>query len=163
MERGTYGRPVPSRPSERLAALGITLPPAPKPAGTYSPVVLEGSTAYVSGQVVLEDGRAVSPGTVDREVDVPTAQRIARTAVLQGLSALAASLGSIDRVQRVLRVAVYVASSAGFVRQHEVANGATAVLVEIFGEAGRPARVSMGVLSLPLNAPVEVELLVSVG
>ena len=78
------------------------------------------------------------------------------------MSALADRLGSLDRVRRVLRVVVFVASSEGFVRQHEVANGATDVLVEVFGDTGRPARAALGVVALPLNAPVEVELLVAV-
>jgi enamine deaminase RidA (YjgF/YER057c/UK114 family) len=117
----------------------------------------------VSGQVVVEGGQAVRPGLVDRDVPVEVAQDLASRATLQGLSALQAALGSIDRVRRVLRVAVYVASSPGFHRQHEVANGATEPLVRIFGENGRPARVAMGVAALPLNAPVEVELLVATG
>jgi enamine deaminase RidA (YjgF/YER057c/UK114 family) len=148
--------------TERLQALGIVLPPPPKPAGTYAPVVVDGHRAYVSGQVVVRDGVAVSPGRVDADVSPSIAKDLTRTATLQALSALHRSLGSLDRVERVLRVAVYVASSEGFVRQHEVANGATELLVEVFGEAGRPARVSMGVASLPLNAPIEVELLAAI-
>jgi enamine deaminase RidA (YjgF/YER057c/UK114 family) len=125
------------------------------------PVVAGEHFAWVSGQVVVEGGAAVQPGTVDREVSVDAARDLARRAALQGLSALREALGSLERVRRVVRVAVYVASSPGFTRQHEVANGATEVLVRIFGEAGRPARVAMGVVGLPLNAPVEVEMLVA--
>ncbi|HEY6237759.1 MAG TPA: RidA family protein, partial [Thermoplasmata archaeon] len=112
-------------------------------------------------QIVSRDGAVVSPGRVDRDVSLAAAKDLTRTAALQALSALAAHLGSVDRVRRVLRVVVYVASSEGFVRQHEVANGATEVFLQIFGEAGRPARASVGVTSLPLNAPVEVEVLVA--
>jgi enamine deaminase RidA (YjgF/YER057c/UK114 family) len=148
-------------PSETLRSLGIELPPPPRPAGTYAPVVVWDDFAWVSGQVVVEGGTAVHPGSVDRDVPVEAAVDLTRRASLQGLSALAAALGSIDRVRRVLRVAVYVASSPGFTRQHEVANGATEVLVRVFGDNGRPARVAIGVPSLPLNAPVEVELLVA--
>lgn len=119
--------------------------------------------AWVSGQIVVRAGGVASPGLVDRDVGFEAARDLARQAALQGVSALEAALGSLDRVQRVLRVAVYVASSPGFVRQHEVANGSTEVLVQLFGEEGRPARVAMGVASLPLNAPVEVELLVGTG
>lgn len=149
--------------SERLRERGVELPPPPAPAGTYSPVVVQDGRAWVSGQVVLEGGVAVSPGVVDRDVDAGTARALARRATLQALSALAAALGSVDRVRRILRVAVYVASSPSFVRQHEVANGATELLVDLFGDDGRPARVAMGVAALPLNAPVEVELLAAVG
>jgi enamine deaminase RidA (YjgF/YER057c/UK114 family) len=99
---------------------------------------------------------------VDRDVSIPQAQEAARLATLQGLSALVAHAGDLGRVRRIVRVAVYVASSSGFTRQHEVGNGASELLIALFGEAGRPARVSMGVASLPLNLPVEVELLAAV-
>jgi enamine deaminase RidA (YjgF/YER057c/UK114 family) len=150
---------MPSTPSERLRELGITLPPPPRPAGTYSPVVRDGERAWVSGQIVTEGGNVVHPGLVDRDVSVDVARDLARRAALQALSALADALGSIDRVRGFLRVIVYVASSPGFTRQHEVANGATELLVQVFGEAGRPARAAIGVAGLPLNAPVEVEFL----
>jgi enamine deaminase RidA (YjgF/YER057c/UK114 family) len=147
-------------PSARLAQQGITLPPPPRPAGTYA-VVVEGDRAWVSGQIATEDGRVLSPGLVDRDVDLERARELARKGALQALSALAATLGSVDRIRRALRLGVYVASSPGFYRQHEVANGASELLVEVFEEAGRPARSSFGVSALPLNAPVEVELLVA--
>jgi len=147
-------------PSQRLRELGLELPPPPRPAGTYVPVVLDGERAWVSGQIVTEGGSVVHPGLVDRDVPLEAARELARRAALQALSALAAELGSIDRVRRVLRVTVYVASSPGFGRQHEVANGATDLLVQLFGDAGRPARAAVGVAGLPLNAPVEVEFLV---
>jgi enamine deaminase RidA (YjgF/YER057c/UK114 family) len=125
-------------------------------------VVVDGAVATVSGQIVTKDGQAVHPGAVDRDVDPATARDLARLATLQALAALAAALGSVDRVRRVLRLAVYVASSPGFARQHEVANGASELLIEVFGESGRPARVAIGVVALPLNAPVQVELTVAV-
>jgi enamine deaminase RidA (YjgF/YER057c/UK114 family) len=143
--------------------LGLTLPPPPRPAGSYAPVVVDGDRAYVSGQIATRDGSILYPGLVDREVSLAQGREAARQCTLQALSALADTLGSLDRVRRILRVAVFVASSPGFTRQHEVGNGATELLIEIFDEAGRPARVSMGVASLPLNAPVEVELLVATG
>ena len=146
----------------RLAELGIALPSPPSPRGTYVPVVLEGTLAWVAGQITLDEKGVVQPGHVDRDVGVHDAQLLARRATLQSLSALTATLGSLDRVRRIVRVVVYVASSPGFVRQHEVANGATDLLVEIFGDAGRPARAAVGVASLPLNAPVEVELAAAV-
>ncbi len=149
-------------PSERLRALGIELPAPPKPAGAYAPVVVWDRLAWVSGQIVTEGGRVVRPGRVDADVAPDAAKDLARRATLQALSALAAALGSIDRVARFLRVAVYVASSPGFERPHEVANGATELLIEVFGEDGRPARIAIGVPSLPLNAPVEVEYFLAV-
>lgn len=146
----------------RIAELGIVLPPPPQPRGTYVPVVVAGGIAYVAGQITLDEhGGVVTPGLVDRDVSLHDAQVLARRATLQALSALQAHLGSLERIRRVVRVAVYVASSPGFARQHEVGNGATDLLVEILGDAGRPARVAMGVASLPLNAPVEVEVAVA--
>lgn len=152
-----------SSPTQRLAELALRLPPAPAPVGSYRPVVADGTTAYVSGQIVTHEGAVVHPGLVDREVTVAAAKELARTAALQALSALAAELGSLDRVQRILRVGVFVAVSDGFDGAHEVANGATDVLGEIFGESGRPARAAVGVARLPRNAPVEVELVARVG
>ncbi|MGA7924080.1 MAG: RidA family protein [Thermoplasmata archaeon] len=150
-------------PTARLKQKNLVLPPPPKPAGTYAPVVVEKDRAWVSGQIVTDAGSVVSPGLVDRDVPFDQAKELARRATLQALSALQTTLGSIDRISRVVRVGIYVASSTGFVRQHDVGNGATELLVELFDERGRPARVSMGVASLPLNAPVEVELAVALG
>jgi enamine deaminase RidA (YjgF/YER057c/UK114 family) len=152
---------VPGTPSERLRALGIELPPPPAPAGSYSPVSVAGTAAWVSGQIVREGGAVVHPGQVGRDVTPEIARDLARRATLQALSALHAALGSIDRVRRITKVTVYVASAPGFDRQHEVANGATDLLVQVFGEEGRPARSAVGVVALPLNAPVEVDFVVA--
>ncbi|MGA8664560.1 MAG: RidA family protein [Thermoplasmata archaeon] len=149
-------------PTERLRELGITLPPPPSPKGTYVPVAIQDGLAFVSGQIVTDASGVVRPGLVDRDVPFDEARDLARRATLQAVSALAAALGTLDRVTRIVRVGVFVASSVGFVRQHEVANGSSDLLVELFGEAGRPARAAVGVASLPLNAPVEVEILAAV-
>ncbi|EQD73969.1 Endoribonuclease L-PSP [mine drainage metagenome] len=153
---------MPSAPSERLRELGIDLPPPPSPKGSYVPVVVHGGFAFVAGQIVTDANGVVRPGRVDRDVSADDARALARRATLQAVSALAAALGSIDRVSRIVRVGVFVASADGFVRQHEVANGATDLLVEIWGDRGRPARAAVGVPALPLNAPVEVELIAAV-
>jgi enamine deaminase RidA (YjgF/YER057c/UK114 family) len=154
---------VAERPTDRLRALGLELPPSPRPAGTYAPVVRSGGLAWVSGQIATDAGAVVRPGYVDRDVGIEEAQQIARRATLQALRALADTLGSIDGIRRAVRVGVFVAVSPGFHREHEVANGASGLLVELFGEAGRPARSTVGVAGLPLGAPVEVELLVETG
>lgn len=153
---------MPTGTTARLAGLGLKLPPPPSPKGTYAPVASAHGFAYVSGQIVTLEGHVVSPGLVDQDIRVDTAKELAQQATLQALSALVHHLGSLDRIERVVRVTVYVASSAGFVRQHEVANGATDILVDIFGEAGRPARAAVGAAALPLGAPVEVEMVVAV-
>jgi len=151
---------MPSGPSARLRELGIELPPPPTPKGSYAPVARSGTLAWVSGQIVFESGAVVRPGSVDRDVPQPVATELARRATLQALSALAAELGSPDVIRRVVRVGVFVSVSPGFHREHEVANGASDLLIELFGEAGRASRSTIGVAGLPLNAPVEVELLV---
>ncbi len=142
--------------------LGLTLPPPAPPIGSYVPVVAERGLAWVSGQIATQGGKALHAGLVGGSVDVATARDVARLATLQALGALSESLGSIDRVRRVVRLGVYVAVAPGFDRPHEVANGASDLLRELFGEDGRPARASFGVASLPLGAPVEVELTVAV-
>jgi enamine deaminase RidA (YjgF/YER057c/UK114 family) len=148
--------------SDRLRERGIALPEPPKPAGAYVPVVRAGGLAWVSGQIAVEQGVPVPVGAVDRDVPLDAARGAARRAALQGVSALAHELGSIDRIGRIVRVGVFVAVSPGFHREHEVANGATELLAELFGDDGRPTRFAVGVASLPLGAPVEVEMLVSV-
>ncbi len=126
-------------------------------------MVRSGSLAWVSGQIAVRDGAVVAPGSVDRDVPVEAARQAARQATLQALSALAAELGSVDAVRRIVRVGVFVSVAPGFHREHEVANGATDLLGELFGDDGRPSRTTVGVASLPKNAPVEVELLVETG
>ena len=156
-------RVVPGQLARRLTELGITLPPPSVAVGVYSPALVDGRLIWVSGQIATEGGVVMNPGRVDADVDVPTAKLVARRAVLQALATAGAVVGGLDRIERVIRVGVFVASSNGFVRQHEVANGATEVLVDLLGDAGRPVRTSVGVAALPLNAPVEIDLLARAG
>lgn len=155
---GPAGPGVAVPASERLRGLGLVLPAPGRPIGSYLPVVADRGLAWVSGQIVTDGEKALHPGSVDRDVDPARARDVARLGALKALGALAAALGSIDRVRRIVKLVVYVAVSPGFDRPHEVANGASDLLVEVFGEAGRPARVTVGVAALPLGAPVEVEL-----
>lgn len=150
-------------PRERLRSLGLELPPPPTPKGSYAPVVRAGKLAWVSGQIVFEAGAVVRPGTVDHDVPADVARDLVRRATLQALSALAAELGGLDAIRRAVRLGVFVAVSPGFHREHEVANGGSDLLLELFGEAGRASRTTVGVAGLPLQAPVEVELLVETG
>jgi enamine deaminase RidA (YjgF/YER057c/UK114 family) len=144
-------------PSQRLAALGITLPDAPKPVASYIPVRVSGNQAFVSGQLPFEAGKLPAEGTVPSSVSPDQAKAMARRCVVNALACLQQALGSIDRVRGVVKVGVFVASDAGFGGQPGIANGASDLLVEVFGEAGRHARAAVGVPALPLNAPVEVE------
>jgi enamine deaminase RidA (YjgF/YER057c/UK114 family) len=146
-------------PTSALAREGIDLPPPPTPKGTYAPAVLVGRDLYVSGQVPLgASGEPMFPGRVGEEVTLAQAREAARRAMLQALSAAAQVAGSLDRIERIVRVVVFVASAPGFHEQHEVANGATELLERIWGPELRPVRSSVGVASLPLNFPVEIEL-----
>lgn len=149
-------------PEGRLAALGIELPAPPVPKGAYIPVVVEDRQAWVAGMLPLRGGELAATGLVDGDVDVPLAKEAARWATLNGLAALRAELGSLDRIRRVLQVRIFVASSTGFIRHSEVGNGASELLLSVFGDAGKHARATVGVVRLPLNAPVEVEMHVAV-
>lgn len=143
---------------ERLAELGIELPPPPQPVASYVPVVVAGDLAFVAGQVPMVEGRLLHPGRLGREVSIEQGQEGARRCALQALSALAAELGSPDRIERIVQVGVFVASAPGFTDQPRVANGASDLLFEVLGEAGRHARAAVGVSELPLGACVEVVL-----
>jgi enamine deaminase RidA (YjgF/YER057c/UK114 family) len=150
-------------PSRRLADLGLSLPAVPAPVAAYVPAVRFEDLVYTAGQLPLLDGTLRAVGKVGTEVTVDDAVECARIAALNGLAAVVDLTGDLDVITRVVKVVVYVASASGFTEQPLVANGASGLLREIFGEAGRHARSAVGVAVLPLDAPVEVELVVAVG
>jgi enamine deaminase RidA (YjgF/YER057c/UK114 family) len=141
---------------ERLAELGLELPPPPQAIAAYVPVVVHGSLAFVAGQVPMVDGALLHPGTLGDSVSIEDGQEAARRAVLQSLSALRDALGSFGPLERILKLDVFVASGPSFTDQPKVANGASELLVDVLGEGGRHARAAVGVPSLPLGASVEV-------
>jgi enamine deaminase RidA (YjgF/YER057c/UK114 family) len=143
----------------RLAELGIELPPVPAPVASYIPATVAGSLVFVAGQVPMEQGKLLVSGRVGEDVDVEAGAAAARRCGLQCLAALRSIVGSLDRVRQIVRVGVFVASAPGFTEQSKVANGASDLFVEVFGEAGMHARAAVGVSELPLGAPVEVELI----
>jgi len=145
---------------QRIQELGITLPPAARPVASYVPVVKSGRLLFVSGQVPMADGSLTVSGKVGAEVSLESGAAAARQCAPQALAAIRAELGSLDHVRQVVKVSVFVASSEGFTDQPRVANGASDLLHDVFGEEGRHARVAVGVRELPLGAPVEVELIV---
>lgn len=151
-----------SRAESRLAELGLSLPQAAAPAGSYVPVVRTGSLAFTSGQLPTVSGVLQSPGKVGAEVSQEEGYRLAQTCTLNALAALKQALGSLDRIVRVVKVVGFVASAPGFQAQPKVINGASDLLVAVFGEAGQHARSAVGVAELPLGAAVEVELTVEV-
>lgn len=143
----------------RLAELGISIPAVTKPVAAYVPAVISGNLVFTAGQLPFVDGVLPATGKVGAEVAPDDAAGYARTAVLNALAAAQSVIGSLDRVTRVVKVVVFVASPPDFSGQPAVANGASTVLGEIFGEAGAHARSAVGVAVLPLDAPVEVELI----
>jgi enamine deaminase RidA (YjgF/YER057c/UK114 family) len=146
---------------DRLAELGITLPEAVAPLAAYVPAVRTGDLVFTAGQLPFVDGALPATGKVGAEVTVEQAKELARQCALNALAAVDALVG-IDQVRRVVKVVGFVASAPGFTAQPAVINGASEVLGEIFGEAGVHARSAVGVAVLPLDSPVEVELVLAI-
>jgi enamine deaminase RidA (YjgF/YER057c/UK114 family) len=140
----------------RITELGLDLPPAPKPVASYIPVRVSGKLAFVAGQVPMLDGVVLHPGLLGDEVSVDDGAAAARQAALQALAALRETLGSFEPLAGIAQVTVYVASAPGFTDHPAVANGASDLLLDVLGEAGRHARAAVGMASLPLGASVEV-------
>jgi len=149
-------------PLATLAELGIALPTVVPPLAAYVPAVRTGSLVFTAGQLPMTDGTLPVTGKVGAEVSVEQANALARTCALNGLAAIHALVG-LDSVVRVVKVVGYVASTPDFTGQPAVVNGASALLGEVFGAAGAHARSAVGVASLPLDAPVEIELVVELG
>lgn len=149
-------------PSERLAELGLSLPPVPAPAAAYVPAVRTGDLVYSSGQVPMVDGQVAYTGKVGAEVSLEDAQQAAQICALNALAAVAGEAGGIDQIDRIVKVLVFVASAPDFFAQAQVGNGASEVLGQIFGPAGQHARSAVGMAVLPLNVPVEVEIIARV-
>lgn len=148
-------------PTERLAELGIALPSVAAPAGAYVPARRSGSLVWTAGQVPFVDGKLPATGKVGAEVDADTAKDLARTCALNALAAVDSLVG-LDSVTGVVKLVGFVASDPSFTGQPGVINGASELLAEVFGEAGRHARSAVGVAVLPLDAPVEVEIVVEI-
>jgi enamine deaminase RidA (YjgF/YER057c/UK114 family) len=151
-----------STPEERLAELGLAVPEVVKPVAAYVPAVRTGSYVYTSGQLPMRDGQLVRTGKVGGEVSQEDAEECARQSGLNALAAIRAEVGDLSSVKRVVKVVAFVASTTDFTAQPQVANGVSELLGEVFGDAGRHARSAVGVPVLPLDAPVEVELVVEV-
>ena len=142
----------------KLEELGLRLPSAPKPVATYVPAVSSRGQVIISGQLPVRGGELMSTGKVPSQVSIDDAQSAARRCVLTGLAALKAELdGDLSRLVRVVRIGVFVQSDDDFYAQPQVANGASELLLELLGDAGRHARATVGVNTLPLNAPIEIE------
>jgi enamine deaminase RidA (YjgF/YER057c/UK114 family) len=151
-----------SAPEEKLAALGLSLPPVAAPLAAYVPAVRAGSLVYTAGQLPVVDGKLLSAGKVGAEVGAAEAAALARTCALNALAAAASAAGGLSAIRRIIKLTGFVASAPDFTGQPQVVNGASELLLEVFGEAGRHARSAVGTAVLPLDAPVEVELIVEV-
>jgi enamine deaminase RidA (YjgF/YER057c/UK114 family) len=148
--------------TERLAELGLTLPAVAAPVASYVPAVRDGDLVFTSGQLPFVDGRLAVTGKVGGSVDADTAQQLAATCALNAIAAAASVIGSVDDIVQVVKVVGFVASDPSFTGQPGVVNGASDLLREVFGDAGQHARSAVGVAVLPLDSPVEVEIVVRV-
>ena len=148
--------------AERLAALGLTLPPVAAPLAAYVPAVRTGNYVYTSGQLPFVAGKLQGTGKVGDAVAPEDAASFARIAALNALAAVASVAGGLESIARVVKVTCFVASAPGFTGQAQVANGASELLIEVLGEAGRHARSAVGMAVLPLDTPVEVELIAEI-
>ncbi len=151
-----------STPEEKLAELGLEVPAVAKPVAAYIPAIRSGNHVFTSGQLPMRDGQLMLTGKVGGEVSQEEAVECARQCALNALAAIRAEVGELSAIKRIVKVVAFVASTPDFTGQPLVANGVSELLGEVFGDAGRHARSAVGVSVLPLDAPVEVELLVEV-
>ena len=151
-----------STPEDRLAAMGLSVPEVATPVASYVPALRSGDHVYTSGQLPMRDGELMGTGKVGEAVGVEEATAYAQQCALNAIAAVRSQV-PLEQVRRVVKLVVFVASTPDFTAQAQVANGASELVGEVFGEAGRHARSAVGVAVLPLDAPVEVEMLVEVG
>jgi enamine deaminase RidA (YjgF/YER057c/UK114 family) len=154
---------VPHDPEDRLRELGYELPAVPEPSGAYVPATRAGTLIFTAGQLPFEGSELSQTGKVGDAVSLEDARRAARICALNALAAAAAEAGSLNNIRRIVKVTGFVASAPDFNDQPQVINGASGLIGEVFGEAGLHARSAVGVAELPLNAPVEVELVAELG
>jgi enamine deaminase RidA (YjgF/YER057c/UK114 family) len=148
--------------AERLAELGLALPPVAAPVAAYVPAVRTGNYVYTSGQLPFVDGKLQGTGKVGEDVTADEAAGLARTCALNALAAAASVAGGLDAITRIVKVTCFVSSAPAFTGQAQVANGASEFLIAVLGDAGRHARSAVGMSVLPLDSPVEVELIAEV-
>ena len=147
---------------ERLNQLGIVLPDPPKPLAAYIPAKQAGNMVFTAGQLPMVNGEVISKGLLGQDVEIEDAKNAAKICTLNALAAIEGVIGDLDRIKQIVRVVGYVASVPTFTQQPAVVNGASELLLEIFGENGKHARSAVGMSALPLNASVEIELTVEV-
>ena len=146
----------------RLAELGVTLPPAAAPAANYVPFAQSGTLLFTAGQLPLSGGKLIATGLLGRDLDVTLGRDAAKACAINILAQAKAALGDLDRIARIVKITVFVASTPDFTEQHLVANGASDFLAAALGDKGKHARSAVGTASLPLNAPVEIEAIIEI-
>jgi enamine deaminase RidA (YjgF/YER057c/UK114 family) len=146
----------------KIEQIGLTLPDAPKPVAAYIPAKQTGNLVFTAGQLPMVNGELISKGLLGQDVEIDEANKAARICTLNALAAIKGVIGDLDRIKQIVRVVGYVASVPTFTQQPAVVNGASELLLEIFGENGKHARSAVGMAVLPLNASVEIELTVEV-
>ena len=149
-------------PEEKLKELGIDLPDAPKPLGSYVPCVQTGQLVFLSGILPIRNGTLARTGRVGENVTIDEAKEDARKATINALAVLKAHIGSLDKVQRCVKITGYIASAPDFTEQPKVLNAASDLLFDIFGKAGTHARAAVGVYILPMHSPLEIEFIFEV-
>jgi enamine deaminase RidA (YjgF/YER057c/UK114 family) len=147
---------------KRLHSMGINLPEAAAPAANYVPFVRAGNMLYPSGQLPMKDGKLHITGLLGRDVDTATGKEAAKLCAINVLAQAKAALGDLEKIVRLVKINIYVASAPDFTEQHLVGNGASDFFAEVLGERGKHARVAVGMAALPLNAAVEVEAIIEV-
>jgi enamine deaminase RidA (YjgF/YER057c/UK114 family) len=147
---------------QKLKELNLELPEVPKPVAAYIPAKQTGNLVFTAGQLPMVNGELISKGLLGQDVEIDEANKAARICTLNALAAIKGVIGDLDRIKQVVRVVGYVASVPTFTQQPAVVNGASELLLEIFGENGKHARSAVGMAVLPLNASVEIELTVEV-
>ncbi len=151
-----------STPEQRLEELGLAVPAVAKPVASYVPAVRSGNHVFTSGQLPMRDGQLITTGKVGAEVSAEEAVECARQCALNALAAVRAEIGELSNIKRIVKVTAFVASTPDFTGQPGVANGASELFGDVFGDIGQHARSAVGVPVLPLDAPVEVELIVEI-
>ncbi len=146
----------------KIKALGLEIPEAPKPLAAYVPAVKINDLVFTAGQVPIKDGKLMYEGKVPTDITPEEAQKAAEICAINCLSAVKSVIGNLDKIEKIVKLTVFVASAEGFVSQPQVANGASELMVKIFGEAGKHARSAVGVGELPLNSPVEIEMIAKI-
>ena len=145
---------------EKINQLGFTLPAAPKPLASYIPAVKSGNLVFTAGQLPIKDGSLVFKGKLGKDLNEEDGKKAAQLCALNCLSVIKNEIESLDNIDRIIKLTVFVSSSKGFINHPQVANGASDLIKDIFGENGKHVRSAVGVAELPLNAPVEIEMIV---